>query len=54
MAQIDKLLVQAKQWYEFRTIENYDFVKLTTDELKELAYGKPTEERFNELIDKMR
>jgi len=54
MNKIDKLIEQAKQRYEFRTKENYDFSILTIYELKELAYGEPTEERFKELVDKMR
>jgi hypothetical protein len=35
-------------------LDYYDFRKLTIDELKELAYGNPSEERFRELSGKAR
>lgn len=54
MTKIDKLLEQAKEKAKFHTKDNYDFSKLSMGELKELAYGDPTDTRLDELIDKMR
>lgn len=54
MRNIDKLLRKAEQMTKARKsdISNYDFSRLTTAELKELAFGDPDEERFSELIGK--
>ncbi|MBB2184780.1 hypothetical protein H0486_18145 [Lachnospiraceae bacterium MD1] len=54
MKKVDKLLKQAKIMAGIRgnVLDNYDFKRLSTEELKELAYGNPSEERFNELISR--
>ena len=54
MKNIDKLLRQARKAAHGRTneLDNYDFTRLTTAELKELALSDLAEERFNELIGK--
>lgn len=56
MAKIDKLIKQAQVSVSRKRVRAglmYDYSKLTTGELKELAFGDPTEERLNELIVKM-
>ena len=56
MAKIDTLLKHALKKtdpYILRAGLIYNFSALTTDELKELAYGNPTDERMDELIQKM-
>lgn len=53
MAKIDILIQQAKRRIKVSPGDQYEFSKLTTEELKELAYGDPTEERFNELVNKI-
>jgi hypothetical protein len=54
MKRVDKLLRQAKVMAGIRgdDLDKYDFKKLSTAELKELAFSDPAEKRFNELISK--
>lgn len=54
MKKLDKLLRHAEQIAKAKKSElnNYDFSRLTTAELKELAFGNPDEERFSELFGK--
>jgi hypothetical protein len=56
MKRVDKLLKQATTVAGIRgnDLDFYDFRKLTIDELKELAYDNPSEERFRELSGKAR
>ena len=54
MNRIEKLLKQARAAAHIRgdELDYYDFSKLSMDELKELAYSNPPEERFQELARK--
>jgi hypothetical protein len=54
MNKIDKLIKQAEKRVKLYPKVNYDFSKLTTEELKEIAFSNPIEERLKELVDKMR
>lgn len=54
MRNIDDLLKQARavSGIKGNDLNNYDFTRITTDELIEMAYGNPAEERFSELVMK--
>ncbi len=54
MSRIDKLLEQARVVAHIcgDELDHYDFNRLSTDELKELVYGDPPEEKFRELSGK--
>ena len=56
MRTVDKLIVKAKHIVKVDPgeLRQYDFGKLTTNELIEIAYGDPSDERIQELADKAR
>lgn len=53
---INRLLQQARAAIGIKgdDLDNYDFRRLSTSELKELAYEYITDIRFNELVGKAR
>lgn len=51
---LNKLIKQAKEKTKYLPKEKYDFSKLTTEELKEIANCNPTDERIEELLLKAR
>jgi hypothetical protein len=56
MKGIDRLIQQARVVAGIRRddLDNYDFERLSTDEIKELICGNITDERFYELAGKAR
>jgi hypothetical protein len=54
MKNINRLIRQARAASRIKgdELDHFDFRKLSMDELKELAYGNPSEERFQELTGK--